>query len=160
MLDSDPEKLLAAAAGYEDATRPLHQAKALEAAAMMLLESDDGETRKRTRDAMGRSVEVYEFLGAAADVQRILSVFRGHGIRRGPHSKHRKAETGWESLTPAEEKVVALVVEGLSNPEIAGRLVVSRRTVGTHVSSILKKLGLASRAEIAREAALRSVATR
>jgi ATP/maltotriose-dependent transcriptional regulator MalT len=160
MLDRDPERLLAAAERYGEATRPLHQAKALEAAAVVFVESDDGESRKRARDAMGRSVEVYEFLGAAADVQRILSVFRRHGIRRGPHSKHRKAERGWESLTPMEEKVAAFVGEGLSNPEIAERLVLSRRTVGTHVSHILKKLSVASRADIARESALRSVAAR
>ena len=109
---------------------------------------------------MTRSVEIYEFLGATADVQRILSVFRRHGIRRGPHSKHRKAESGWDSLTPMEEKVAAFVGEGLSNPEIAERLVLSRRTVGTHVSHILKKLSVASRADIARESALRSLATR
>ncbi|MBO0801637.1 MAG: AAA family ATPase [Nocardiopsaceae bacterium] len=158
MLDSDPEKLLAAAARYGDATRPLHQAKALEAAATIFVERDDEESRGRARDAMSRSVEVYEFLGAAADVQRVSSVFRAHGIRRGPHSRHRKAESGWESLTPMEEKVAGFVEEGLSNPEIAERLVLSRRTVGTHVSHILKKLSVASRADIAREAALRSVA--
>lgn len=160
MLDSDPEKLLAAAARYEEATRPLHQAKALEAAAMIFVEDENEESRKRARDAMTRSVEVYEFLGAAADVQRILSVFRRHGIRRGPHSKHRRAESGWDSLTPMEEKVAAFVGEGMSNPEIAERLVLSRRTVGTHVSHILKKLSVASRADIARESALRSLATR
>lgn len=160
MLSADPEKLLAAAVRYEDATRPLHQAKALEAAAMIFLEDEDEESRKRARDAMSRSVEVYEFLGSAADVARVLAVFRRHGIRRGPHSKHRKAESGWESLTPMEEKVAAFVGKGLSNPEIAERLVLSRRTVGTHVSHILKKLSVASRADIARESALRSVAAR
>jgi ATP/maltotriose-dependent transcriptional regulator MalT len=160
LLDSDPEKLLAAAARYEDASRPLCQAKALEAAADLFVVADDEEGRKRARDAMSRSVEVYEFLGAAADVSRLLAVFRRHGIRRGPHSKHRKAESGWESLTPMEEKIAAFVEEGLSNPEIAERLVLSRRTVGTHVSHILKKLSVASRADIARESALRSVAAR
>ena len=160
LLESDPEKLLAAAARYEDASRPLCQAKALEAAADLFVVADDEEGRKRARDAMSRSVEVYEFLGAAADVSRVLAVFRRRGIRRGPHSKHRKAESGWESLTPMEEKIAAFVEEGLSNPEIAERLVLSRRTIGTHVSHILKKLSVASRADIARESALRSVAAR
>jgi DNA-binding CsgD family transcriptional regulator/tetratricopeptide (TPR) repeat protein len=160
LLESDPDKLLAAAARYEDASRPLCQAKALEAAADLFVVAHDEEGRKRARDAMSRSVEVYEFLGAAADVARVMAVFRRHGIRRGPHSKHRKAESGWESLTPMEEKVAAFVEEGLSNPEIAERLVLSRRTVGTHVSHILKKLSVASRADIARESALRSLAAR
>ena len=85
-------------------------------------------------------MEVYEFLGAEADLNRVQAEFRGYGIRRGPHSKHRRAQNGWESLTDAELKVAAFVEEGLSNPDIAARLMLSRRTVATHVSHILKKL--------------------
>jgi DNA-binding NarL/FixJ family response regulator len=51
------------------------------------------------------------------------------------------------------------VEEGLSNPEIAARLLLSRRTVATHVSHILKKLDVNSRTDIAREAALRTIAS-
>ena len=57
-----------------------------------------------------------------------------------------------------ELKIAAFVAEGLSNPDIAQRLVTSPRTVGTHVSHILKKLQFTSRAEIAREYALRGTA--
>jgi DNA-binding NarL/FixJ family response regulator len=56
--------------------------------------------------------------------------------------------------------VAALVEEGLSNPEIAARLVLSPRTVGTHVSHILRKLDVHSRTDIAREAVLRTVTPR
>jgi DNA-binding CsgD family transcriptional regulator len=96
-------------------------------------------------------VELYASLGAAADVARLQARFRAHGIRRGPRSKHRQARSGWDSLTPAETKIAALVEEGLSNPEIAAKLLLSRRTVATHVSHILKKLGVHSRTDIARE---------
>ena len=50
-------------------------------------------------------------------------------------------------LTEREQEVLALLVEGLNNPEIAERLVVSRSTAKFHVSSILSKRGVASRTE-------------
>jgi len=50
-------------------------------------------------------------------------------------------------LTPREREVLALLVEGLSNPDIAARLSVSRSTAAAHVSNILSKLGVANRAE-------------
>ncbi|HYA51667.1 MAG TPA: helix-turn-helix transcriptional regulator, partial [Streptosporangiaceae bacterium] len=106
------------------------------------------------------AVEIYTSLRAAADVDRLQAMFRAHGIRRGPRSKHRQAQSGWDSLTPAETKIAALVEDGLSNPEIAARLLLSRRTVATHVSHILKKLGVHSRTDIAREAALRTATSR
>lgn len=52
-------------------------------------------------------------------------------------------------LTPRELEVLALVVQGLNNGEIASKLVVSQSTVKFHVSSILSKLGVGSRTEAA-----------
>ncbi len=157
LLDRDATRLLAAAARYADAGRPLLSAKALEAAAAEFLRGGD---RGRAREAFTRAAEAYTSLGAAADVARLRAAFRAHGIRSGPRSKHRRARSGWDSLTPTEMKVAGFVAEGLSNPEIAARLLLSRRTVGTHVSHILKKLGVNSRTDIARESALRAIGPR
>ena len=157
LLDHDAGRLLTAAERYQDASRPLLAAKAYEAAAAEFLRADD---RSRAREAFVQAVEAYTSIGAAADVARLRAAFRAHGIHRGPHSRHRRAVSGWDSLTDTEVKVAGMVAEGLSNPEIAAKLMLSRRTVSTHVSHILKKLGVASRTDIARESALRTVSPR
>ena len=157
LLDRDALRLLAAAERYSEAGRPLLSAKALEAAAGEFVDADD---RGQARSAFTQALEIYGSLGAAADVAGLQARFRAHGIRRGPRAKHRQAQSGWDSLTPTETKIAAFVQEGLSNPEIAARLLLSRRTVATHVSHILKKLGVNSRTDIAREAALRTLASR
>jgi DNA-binding CsgD family transcriptional regulator len=157
LIDHDASRLLQAADCYADAGRPLLSAKALEAAAGVFVSADD---RGQARAAFTRALEAYASLGAAADVARIQARFRAHGIRRGPHAKHRQARSGWDSLTPTEIKVAALVEHGLSNPEIAARLFLSPRTVATHVSHILKKIDVHSRTDIAREAALRTISPR
>jgi two-component system, NarL family, response regulator LiaR len=57
------------------------------------------------------------------------------------------AESMAADLTRREQEVLALLVKGMSNPEIAERLFISRSTVKVHISSILSKLGVSSRAE-------------
>jgi NarL family two-component system response regulator LiaR len=52
-----------------------------------------------------------------------------------------------DDLTPREREVLALMVEGMTNPDIADRLSISRATATAHVSHILSKLGVSNRAE-------------
>jgi DNA-binding CsgD family transcriptional regulator len=72
----------------------------------------------------------------------VAYVRRSRGTRRRP-------TVGWGSLTPTELDVVRLVVAGLSNPEIGGRLFMSRGTVKTHLSHVFAKLDVANRTELA-----------
>lgn len=150
LLDQDPALLLAAAG---ESGRPLPKAKALEAAAMAFVAAGDLSS---ARAAFTRAAGLYEELAATWDIARLAAVQRSAGIRRGPRVAHRKASHGWESLTPTESKIAALVVEGLTNKQIAARLFLSPRTVGTHVSHILTKLGVHYRTDIAREAGRRA----
>jgi len=61
----------------------------------------------------------------------------------------RAARTGGDALTPREREVAALLTEGLTNGEIAQRMFISTKTASVHVSNILAKLGMTSRAEVA-----------
>jgi predicted ATPase/class 3 adenylate cyclase/DNA-binding CsgD family transcriptional regulator len=74
-------------------------------------------------------------------------------ISDAQRGERKRPPNGWESLTPAELDVVRLVGEGLANKDIATRLVVSPRTVETHLGHVYTKLGLASRVQLAQEAA-------
>ena len=60
------------------------------------------------------------------------------------------SDSDWRSaITPAETRVVELLAHGLTNAEIADRLVVSRRTVESHLYNVYPKLGVSSRTELA-----------
>ena len=83
---------------------------------------------------------------------RAEAALRQMGIRRGRHVTHRRAQSGWLSLTPSERAVVDLVAEGLSNPQIGLRLYVSRRTVQTHLAHVFARLHITSRTQLAAEA--------
>jgi DNA-binding CsgD family transcriptional regulator len=70
------------------------------------------------------------------------------GVQLGATGRRGRPAAGWEALTDAELRVVQLVAARLSNAEIAEQLFVSRRTVETHVSHVLGKLGVTSRREL------------
>jgi DNA-binding CsgD family transcriptional regulator len=78
------------------------------------------------------------------------------GVARRTTMSDTSGEARWDALTRAELKVVELVTEGLTNPEIARRLYVSPWTVQTHLKRVFKKLGVRGRAELAAWAARRA----
>jgi DNA-binding NarL/FixJ family response regulator len=89
----------------------------------------------------------FEAIGAQLGIRRAQAVLRGLGVRL------TRQDHGASALSPREIEVADLVAEGLSNPEIAGRLFITPKTAEHHVSSILAKLGLKNRAEAAAFAA-------
>ena len=99
-----------------------------------------------------RCLDEFEQLGAGGFAAQARSQLRRIGAVRGHHGKRKRPAAGWDSLTETELRIVRLVAERLSNPQIAQRLVVSKRTVETHVSHCLAKLSLSSRVELAAHA--------
>ena len=101
-----------------------------------------------------QALSSFEALGAvtAADASAGLLRALGAPVRRGG-----RGERAVDALTKREREVFILLGEGCSNPEIARRLFVSRKTVEHHVAHILEKLGLKNRAEAAAEAVRASI---
>jgi DNA-binding NarL/FixJ family response regulator len=97
-------------------------------------------TAERLFDAV-RVVAAGEALLAPAVTRRLISEFAR--LRPTPAAPPVTVA----ELTPRETEVLRLLAEGLSNPEIAGRLVITEETVKTHVSRVLRKLALRDRAQ-------------
>jgi DNA-binding NarL/FixJ family response regulator len=89
-----------------------------------------------------RVIAAGEALLAPTVTRRLISEF----ARQRPRADSSRAAP-LATLTPRETQVLRLVAEGLSNPEIAARLVVTEETVKTHVSRLLAKLGLRDRTQ-------------
>jgi DNA-binding NarL/FixJ family response regulator len=100
-------------------------------------------TAERLFDAV-RVVAAGEALLAPAVTRRLISEF----ARLPPKAADQQTPAAViAELTQRETEVLRLLAEGLSNPEIAGRLVVTEETVKTHVSRVLHKLGLRDRTQ-------------
>jgi DNA-binding NarL/FixJ family response regulator len=103
-------------------------------------------------DGVRRAYDELQRLGAkpaAAIVGRRLRERGVRGLPRGPRATTRENPAG---LTAREVEVLELVGEGLRNADIAARLFLSEKTVGHHVSAILRKLGVRTRGEASAEA--------
>jgi DNA-binding CsgD family transcriptional regulator len=97
--------------------------------------------------------EMLEDLASSLPDETLKQQFLQHAHALFPRSRqpspHRLTKKTFEGLTQRERAVAALLARGKSNREIADELVVAPRTIETHVSSILSKLDLTSRAQIA-----------
>jgi DNA-binding CsgD family transcriptional regulator/tetratricopeptide (TPR) repeat protein len=100
-----------------------------------------------------KALTVIDGLGAKPAVAIVRSRLRGLGVTRLPRRPQPGTLTNPAGLTDRQLEILRLVATGLSNAEIAHRLVVSTRTVDHHVSAIFGKLGVRTRREAAAWAA-------
>jgi ATP/maltotriose-dependent transcriptional regulator MalT len=116
---------------------PLETARVRLALARALAQGQSEVAVAEARSAL----TAFEQLGAASDADASAALLRSLGVQGRSGPRHVGI------LTQREREVLRLVGLGLSNPEIAERLVISRKTAAHHVSSVLAKLGLRNRAE-------------
>jgi DNA-binding CsgD family transcriptional regulator len=146
LLDDNPDPLLAAVEAYRQTPRLVDRIACQEAAGLALARRghrDDAAAHLRA------AAEAYEAMRAARHLARVEAGLRQIGVPRGRRRPRTQPTTGWDSLTPTERSVAALVADGLVYREVGERLFISRRTVETHVANMFAKLDIASRAELA-----------
>ena len=101
--------------------------------------------RSDAREQLRRALELATICGAVPLVQRAETELLATGAR-----PRRISLRGLESLTPSERRVAEMAAEGPTNREIAQALFVTPKTVEVHLSSVYRKLGISSRAQLAR----------
>jgi DNA-binding CsgD family transcriptional regulator/tetratricopeptide (TPR) repeat protein len=94
-----------------------------------------------------QALTILERLGAAPAAQSLRRQMRARGVRRIPRGSRSSTQRHPLGLTRREAEILGLLEIGLRSPSIAKRLFVSPKTVEHHVSAILAKLGVSSRAE-------------
>jgi len=99
--------------------------------------------------AVRAALETFTRLGAHVPAELARLRLRRLGERRGTRGPRNTSRQNSYGLTSRQMDVLTLIAEGWSNAEIAERLVLSQNTIGHHVSTILNKLGVRSRAEAA-----------
>ncbi|MFE2422094.1 ATP-binding protein [Streptomyces hokutonensis] len=138
-----------AASAWRGLPRPHHELRDLEAAARCLLDDGHGAGIAELRDILNG----YSRLGAIVDGERVVEVLRTVGVNARPPGR-RGGRTGYGTrLSPREREVLRLVAAGETDAAIAARLFKSLNTVHSQVKSAKRKLGVSTRAELARAAA-------
>lgn len=144
-LDGDAERL-ADLAGQLAELRPLAAARQFHFSALLCA---DGGHRQRARDLALAAQALYVKVGATTLEIVLHKDLRGRRIRL-PRTGQTAVKRGWESVTSTEHQILNGVQRGLTNQAIADGLIMSRRTVESHLVRIYAKLGISSRVELVR----------
>ncbi len=133
---------------------PYEEAVSRRRRAESLLRAHDPSMRENARQELALARRTFERLGAPLDLEEVEETARRYRLaRRAKAPPEAGGSPSGVSLTARELEVLRLVSEGLSNREIAERLILSEHTVHRHVANILAKLDLPSRAAAAAYAA-------
>jgi DNA-binding CsgD family transcriptional regulator len=135
-VDEARARLEEAVAAHASVGDPFGRARALLALGAVRRRA---RQKRAARDAIAEALAIFEEYGAALFAEKARAELGRIGGR-----------TREEGLTPAEQRVAALVAEGRTNREVAAALVLGERTVETHLTHIYAKLGIRSRTELAR----------
>ena len=141
---------------FHEGARLLGAAEAAREAHGLARHATEQERYEADVDRIRRALAQAEFDTAWNDGRAMSLEQAGAYCARGRGERKRPA-FGWGSLTPTELEVVRHVAQGLTNPEVARRLFVSRSTVKAHLAHIFAKVGVSTRAELAAQAARRGV---
>jgi DNA-binding NarL/FixJ family response regulator len=143
--DADVERLLAAAASkLHDAGLRLAEGRVAERLGRFRASGGDDRAAAALESALG----IFGELGARRDFSRVARTMREHGIAIPSRWRGGRRSLGAE-LSERELEVAELAATGLTNKEIATELFLSMRTVESHMSKALHKLGARSRRELA-----------
>lgn len=156
LLHGRPDRLHEALRHYRSSPRTLARAAAMEDAARA--EHGSGH-RDRALTLLEQALRIYDGSGAVRDARRVRERMSAFGIGQGS-SMPAEPLSPWESLTESELRVVKLVVEGMTNREVAGRLYLSPHTVDSHLRHVFTKLNVNSRVELTRLFTAREAASR
>jgi DNA-binding CsgD family transcriptional regulator len=103
-------------------------------------------------DALRDALDAFERLGAEPAAKHARRRLRELGVKNIPRGPHESTRSNSAGLTRREIEIVQLLSDGLRNSEIAERLFLSPKTVDHHVSAVLSKLGVKTRASVRNEA--------
>ncbi|HEV8152477.1 MAG TPA: helix-turn-helix transcriptional regulator, partial [Solirubrobacteraceae bacterium] len=141
------ERALAAAAAADAAGAPVEAARSRTLAGRALAAAGD---RDGARAQLERAAADFDRVGAPRRRAAAERELRRLGRRVARRSRAGDGAGGLGSLSPRELEVARLLAAGRQNAEIAAELVVSLKTVETHVRHLFRKLGVSSRAEVGR----------